>query len=103
MLIFALVGVALLPAIFFYIAFTVGQKFKPIRIAFITFALFACMMVAHELIISYPTLSGPAETLQMGLIAFLVLYLMIELLLFVLEAKEALDKATQGRDWRGNR
>lgn len=101
MLTFALVGLALLPAIFFYVAFTAGAKFKPIRIVFISFALFACMMIANELIVSYPTISGPAETLQMGLTAFLILYLMIEALLFIVEAKEALDKATQGRDWKG--
>jgi hypothetical protein len=101
MLTFALVGVALLPAIFFYLALTVGQKWKPLRIAFISFALFTCMMIAHELIISYPTLAGPAETLQMGLQGFLFLYLGIELLLFLVECKQALDKVTQGRDWRG--
>ena len=99
MLTFALVGVALLPAIFFYLAFTIGLKFRPLRIAFIAFALFSCMMLANELIISYPTISGPATSLQMGLQGFLLLYLMIEGLLFVLEAKEALDKVTQGRDW----
>jgi len=99
MLTFALVGLALLPALFFYLAFTVGAKWKPLRIAFICFALFSCMMIAHELIISYPTLAGPAETLQMGLQGFLFLYLGIEMLLFLVEIKEVIDKATQGRDW----
>lgn len=99
MLTFALVGVALLPALFFYLAFTIGQKFKPLRIAFITFALFSCMMITNELVVSYPTISEPATWLHQGLIMFLILYLTIEMLLFVVEAKEALDKVTQGRDW----
>lgn len=99
MLTFALVGVALLPALFFYLAFTIGQQHKPLRIAFICFALFACMMITNELIVSYPTIKEPATWLHQGLIAFLILYMTIELLLFVVEAWEALKKVQQGRDY----
>lgn len=103
MLTFALVGVGLLPALFFYLAFTIGLTFKPLRILFISFGIFSCMMIAHELIVSYSTIASAAEVLQMGLQGFLYLYLGIELVLFLVDCKVALDKSTQGRDWSGNR
>ena len=101
MLTIALVGVAALPALFFYLAFTLGAKYKPLRVVFVGFALFTCLLLLMEVIKNFPLLADMTLPLFTGTIGLLLLYLGIELLLFVDESKQKLDTVSQSKDWRG--
>jgi hypothetical protein len=96
---FGLVGLSILPLFLFYLAFTLDKRLWFMRLFLIPLAIFCVMLILNELILNYPTASGPATVLFSGVTMLLVFYMALELFNFLYICKDALDKVIKGRDY----
>lgn len=96
----ALIGLAILPAIFFYLFTRLNNQIQPLRILLIGLALGSAMLFCNEVINGYPLFKEQAAWIYTTVLVTFIFYLLFELFAFLLGGIEYFKAIMQGRDYK---